>query len=67
MNFLRRPEPCSIHPNTVMDEEQVLVAAAFVDELLDLAVVGRQPPGGNNSILSSAPLFVVVCLSAAPS
>jgi hypothetical protein len=40
-----------------MDEEQVLVAAAFVNELLDLAVVGSPLEG--NSILSSAPLFVV--------
>jgi hypothetical protein len=37
MNFLRAPKAV-IHDNAVMDEEQTLIAANFVEELLDLQV-----------------------------
>jgi hypothetical protein len=51
MNFLRLPTP-EIKPNSPMDDEQRAVAAAFVDELLELRVLGlldkksgcRHPP-----------------------
>jgi hypothetical protein len=56
MNFLQSPPPC-IHPNTPMDAEQRLVAAAFVDELLDLAVLGQPTTG--EEVLLNAPLFVI--------
>jgi len=56
MNFLTLPQ-CKLEPNGDMDEEQQAVAVKFVDELVDLHVVGRPPPGTN--ILATTPLFVL--------
>jgi hypothetical protein len=56
VNFLVPPAP-NIHDNAVMDAEQLLVTAEFVDELLDLGVVGTLADG--KEILTTAPLFVV--------
>ena len=38
MNFLKEPEKC-IHDNMPMDPEQIDVAAAFVDKLLELKII----------------------------
>ena len=56
MNFVSTP-PSIVHPNANMDAEQLEVAAAFVDELLDLAVLRR--PTDGSEVLLNAPLFVV--------
>jgi hypothetical protein len=56
MNFLTDPQP-RLNPNANMDEEQLQVAAAFVDELIDLGVVDTLAEG--QAILLNAPLFVV--------
>jgi hypothetical protein len=56
MNFLKPPEP-RLNANANMDEEQLQVAAAFVDELIDLGVVDTLEDG--QAILLNAPLFVV--------
>jgi hypothetical protein len=55
MNFLRTLEAV-IHDNAAMDEEQTLVAANFVDELLDLGAA-HTPSEGRKS-LTTSPLFV---------
>jgi hypothetical protein len=55
MNFLRAPAAV-IHDNAAMDAEQILVAAAFVDELLDLGLV--RTPAEGREVLTTAPLFV---------
>jgi hypothetical protein len=56
MNFLESPQ-AAIHENAAMDEEQIQVAANFVDELMDLGAV--QTPTEGREILTTAPLFVV--------
>jgi hypothetical protein len=56
MNFLCTPKAV-IHDNAAMDEEQTLVAANFVEELLDLEAV--RTPSEGREILTTAPLFVV--------
>ena len=56
MNFLTPPDSV-IHDNAAMDAEQLLVAADFVDELIDLHVVDTQDEG--QAVLTNAPLFVV--------
>jgi hypothetical protein len=57
MNFLRLPKS-ELKPNSPMDDEQCAVAAAFVDELLELHVVGLLDDE-STGILLNAPLFVV--------
>jgi hypothetical protein len=57
MNFLKSPSP-EMKPNAVMDDEQLAVAAAFVDELLVLKVL-HLLDDGEAEILLNAPLFVV--------
>ena len=56
MNFLQEPEPC-MHPNSLMDEDQIRIAKEFIQELRDLGVL--KPAGPGEVILSSAPLFCV--------
>ena len=56
MNFLKEPKR-EIHDNAVMDDEQLDVAAAFVDELLDLGIVLE--PSEGEEVLSNSPLFTV--------
>jgi hypothetical protein len=56
MNFLKVPES-RLNVNANMDEEQLQVAAAFVDELIGLGVVDTLDEG--QDILLNAPLFVV--------
>ena len=56
MNFLTLPEAC-IHDNAHMDHEQLDVAAAFVDELLELKIVKRMDDG--REVLTNSPLFTV--------
>jgi hypothetical protein len=56
MNFLAEPMAC-IHDNTPMDPEQINVAAAFVDELLELKIV--KLVGEGKEVLTTAPLFTV--------
>lgn len=56
MNFLKEPTAC-IHDNAPMDPEQVNVAAAFVDELLELKVI--RPMDDDKEVLTTAPLFTV--------
>ncbi len=56
MNFLRAPTS-EIKPNAVMDDEQLAVAAAFVDELLSLKVLNLIDDG-EAEILFNALLFV---------
>ena len=56
MNFLHDPIPC-IHPNAEMDEEQLEVAANFVDELISLGVLRPLPEG--EEVVCTAPLFCV--------
>jgi hypothetical protein len=56
MNFLIEPTAC-IHDNTPMDSEQIDVAAAFVDELLELKIV--KLVGEGKEVLTTAPLFTV--------
>jgi hypothetical protein len=56
MNFLKEPKH-EIHDNAAMDEEQLDVAAAFVNELLDLGIVLE--PAEGEEVLSNSPLFTV--------
>jgi hypothetical protein len=56
MNFLVPPVAC-IHDNAPMDQEQLDVAAAFVDELLELKIVKLMDEG--REVLANAPLFTV--------
>jgi hypothetical protein len=56
VNFLVPPPP-NIHDNAIVDAKQLLVAAEYVDELLDLGIVGTLADG--KEILTTAPLFVV--------
>ena len=56
MNFMTVPE-AGIHENSKMDEEQVLVAAQFIDELVELATL--QPPPPSRPTVTTAPLFCV--------
>jgi hypothetical protein len=56
MNFLVTPETRK-NPNTPMDQAQLDIAAAFVDELLELGVLLDAEEG--MEILLNAPLFVV--------
>jgi hypothetical protein len=58
MNFLKLPVP-NIQPNATMDEEQLRVGADFVNELLDLKVLGRLEGEEDLEILLNAPLFIV--------
>ena len=46
-----------IHDNAVVDDEPLDVAAAFVDELLDLGIVLE--PSEGEEVLSNSPLFTV--------
>ena len=57
MNFLQTP-PSELKPNAVLNDEQLAVAAAFVDELLALKVLALLDDG-DADILLNAPLFVV--------
>jgi hypothetical protein len=56
MNFLVQPESC-IHDNAPMDQEQLDVAAAFVDKLLELKIVRLMDDG--KEVLANSPLFTV--------
>jgi hypothetical protein len=56
MNFLVTPVP-RLNPNAHMDQEQLDVAASFVDELLELSVLRDFAEG--KEFLMNAPLFVV--------
>jgi hypothetical protein len=57
MNFLVEPEAC-IHENANMDEEQLRVAAKFVDKLIKLKIL--RPKDSKFMILSTmAPIFAV--------
>ena len=56
MNFLKNPEP-GIHPNMEMTPKQAAIASAFVNELVDLGVVGPPPPGVQ--VITTTPLFTV--------
>jgi hypothetical protein len=56
MNFLVEPVP-RLNPNANMDQEQLDVAASFVDELLELSVLCDFEEG--KEFLMNAPLFVV--------
>ena len=56
MNFLTEPPHC-LHPNSEMDEEQIEVAAQFVDELIDITAVRLPPPG--MTVLATTPLFCI--------
>jgi hypothetical protein len=56
MNFLVDP-PEIIHPNAALDNKQICVTAALVDELLELGVVGTPQEGYD--IVTTAPIFCV--------
>ncbi len=56
MNFLVDP-PEIIHHNAALDDEQIRVTAAFVDELLELGVVSTLEEGYD--IVTTAPMFCV--------
>ena len=56
VGFLTEP-PGIIHPNSPMDEEQLRVAAQFVDELLEIGAIGLPPPGVTPT--TNTPLFCV--------
>ena len=56
MNFLIKPE-AKIMPNANMDKEQIAVATEFVDELLELGIVGKIAEG--LLVLCNAPMFVM--------
>jgi hypothetical protein len=56
INFLRAPKAV-IHDDAVMDEEQTLVVANFLGELLDLEAARSAADG--RDILTTALLFVV--------
>lgn len=56
MNFLL-PPPAIIHPNGEMTPDQQEVAARFVDELIELGVIGPPPPGVQ--VTATTPLFSV--------
>jgi hypothetical protein len=56
MNFLKTPET-RLNANANMDEEQLQVAAAFVDEFIELGIVNTLAEG--QDILLNAPLFAV--------
>jgi hypothetical protein len=56
MNFLK-PPVARMNPNSPMDDEQLQVAAQFVDELLDIDAIGVPPD--DRPILTNAPLFCV--------
>jgi hypothetical protein len=58
MNFLKLPEP-NIQPNANMDAKQLQVGADFVDELLELKVLGALEGKNDLEILLNAPLFIV--------
>jgi hypothetical protein len=58
MNFLRPPD-ANIKPNANMDAEQLAVGADFVNELLELKVLGLLDGEDDLEILLNAPLFVV--------
>jgi hypothetical protein len=55
MNFLCEPAH-AIHPNSVMDDDQLSVATQFVNELLDIGALGT--PLSLDSVLTMTPLFV---------
>lgn len=57
MNFLRPPDSV-ITPNSPMDDEQLQVAGAFVDELVDMKIIRPPPPG--RPTLATTPLFLVI-------
>ena len=42
MNFLS-PSKSGIHPNMLMNEEQLRIVGQFIDELLDIGVLGYPP------------------------
>ena len=56
VGFVSLPERV-LHPNSPMDEDQVRVAAEFVDELLDIGALRELRPG--ESLWTNAPLFCV--------
>jgi len=56
MNFLTEPTG-EVMSNPVMDEEELKIAAEFVDELKRLGVLRRLPPG--QELRANAPLFCV--------
>ena len=56
VGFLSEP-PSVHHQNSDMDDEQLRVAAQFVDELLDVGAIGPPPPG--STPVTNTPLFCV--------
>ena len=56
-NFLVLPDACIQGDNAPMDQEQLDVSAAFVDELLELKIV--QLLGEGQEVLTNPPLFTV--------
>jgi hypothetical protein len=56
MNFLVEPVP-RLNPNAHMDSEQLVIAAGFVDELLELSILLSFAEW--KAFLTNAPLFVV--------
>eukprot|EP00957_Ditylum_brightwellii_P034513 2617041-Ditylum_brightwellii.AAC.1 len=56
VNLLPYPEP-QITPNPPIDEKQQEIAAAFVEELLELEAVGLVPEG--ELILCNGPIMVI--------
>mmetsp|Transcript_14789 Transcript_14789/g.22587 ORF Transcript_14789/g.22587 Transcript_14789/m.22587 type:complete len:81 (-) Transcript_14789:2061-2303(-) len=55
-NFLKEPPRC-IQPNAPMDDKMGEAAADFIEEFMDLGVVGSVDKG--LEILCKAPMFVV--------
>ena len=56
MGFLSSPERI-IHPNSPMDEAQLVVATQFVEELISLGVLRHLHPG--EALWTNAPLFCI--------
>jgi hypothetical protein len=56
MNFLCEPAH-AIHPNSTRDDDQLSMAARFVDELLDIGALGTTL--SLESVLTTTPLFCV--------
>ena len=54
MNFLAEPRH-ELTPNSEMEEEQIVIAEEFLDELVDLGVLVEVQPG---EIVANGPLFL---------
>ena len=52
LNFMEEPVPC-IHPNSEMNDEQLKVAEAFVEEMISLGVLIKP----TSEVKTTAPLF----------